>query len=68
MRRESECGGGIPFLCFSFFVVGDIMANNEGEETKTTKVNQYRHSEYPRVKLNERILSSMSRRSVATHP
>ncbi|KAK9749643.1 hypothetical protein RND81_02G140500 [Saponaria officinalis] len=43
------------------------MANNEGEGSKS-EVNQYRYSEYPRVKLNERILSSMSHRSVAAHP
>lgn len=26
------------------------------------------HSSFPHVKLNERILSSMSRRSIAAHP
>ncbi|KAH9614792.1 hypothetical protein KSS87_012526 [Heliosperma pusillum] len=50
----------------------EIMANNEAEGSKNegnkNEGNQYRYSEFPRVKLNERILSSMSHRSVAAHP
>ncbi|KAL2906603.1 Soluble inorganic pyrophosphatase [Bienertia sinuspersici] len=42
------------------------MANNEGEGSKNES-NQH-HSGFPRVALNERILSSMTRRSVAAHP
>jgi len=43
------------------------MANNE-EETKSSNDGNHYNSSFPRVTLNERILSSMSRRSVAAHP
>ncbi|KAL9245877.1 hypothetical protein vseg_019477 [Gypsophila vaccaria] len=43
------------------------MANEAGEGNKSEE-NQYRYSEFPRVKLNERILASMSQKSVAAHP
>lgn len=41
---------------------GNKMANNGGEPTNGKSAG------YPRVVLNERIVSSMSRRSVAAHP
>ena len=43
------------------------MANNE-EETKSNNYGNQYNSSFPRVTLNERILSSMSRKSVAAHP
>lgn len=43
------------------------MANNE-EETKSNDSNNHYSSSFPRVTLNDRILSSMSRRSMAAHP
>lgn len=42
------------------------MLKNEGEESKPE--GSQRHLGFPRVALNERILSSMTRQSVAAHP